>query len=154
MVCRDCDGTGFHKRLKTNKIDGNSIFDVWNMTIDEAVVFFESVNKKIADKLRCADEVLLGHLRLGQLTETLSGGENIRLKLLKEENATSLVLGIDEPFKGLGNNEIYHVARYMDKLRSKGKTIIVIEHNEAAFGYFYKKILLQEENGILIGNVI
>ena len=93
----------------------------------------------------------MGHLRLGQLTETLSGGENIRLKILKEENTTSQVLGIDEPFKGLGNNEIYHVACYMEELRRKGKTIIVVEHNDAAFKYFYKKIQLEVKKNTLIG---
>ena len=151
LICRDCEGTGFHKRLKNHIMEGKSIFDVWNMTIDESIPYFEKINKKIAAKLKGADEVLLGHLRLGQLTETLSGGENIRLKILKEENTTSQVLGIDEPFKGLGNNEIYHVACYMEKLRRKGKTIIVVEHNDAAFKYFYKKIQLEVKKNTLIG---
>lgn len=151
LICRDCAGTGFNKRLKKHLIGDSSIFDLWNMTIDEAVSFFDKVNKKVSTKLKCADEVLLGHLRLGQLTETLSGGENIRLKLLKEEGTTSQVLGIDEPFKGLGNNEIFHVASFMEKLRKKGKTIIVVEHNESAFGYFARKIYLDVKKNILVG---
>ncbi len=89
---------------------------------------------------------------IGQATTTLSGGENIRIKLLKSRSSKAEVLGIDEPFKGLSNTEIFSIICYLDLLRKSGKTIIVIDHNEQAFRYFQKHIELSIDKGIIIGN--
>ncbi|MDD3141344.1 MAG: ATP-binding cassette domain-containing protein [Lachnospiraceae bacterium] len=152
--CRDCEGTGFNKNLKKFKLYNKDFFEIWNMTIDEAIVWAEYVDKKIAKTFRTASEVLLGHLRVGQFTSTLSGGENIRIKLLKSAKTSAKVLGIDEPFKGLSNTEILCVVKFLERLRKDNKIIIVADHNEASFRYFTKHLTLSNENGILVGSDI
>lgn len=151
LECRDCEGTGFNVKLKKYLLAGKSIFDIWNMTIDDAIVFFKPLSKKIAATLEEGTSIMLGHLRIGQPTGTLSGGENIRIKILKSAHSSSKTLGIDEPFKGLNASEIYSVFQYLDYLRSKGKTVIVVDHTEAASQYFATHIELKNDNGILTG---
>lgn len=119
------------------------------MTLDEGIEFFHPINKKISDSLNDASSIMLGHLRLGQPVGTLSGGENIRIKILKSVRSTAKVLGIDEPFKGLSNSEIYCVALYLERLRESGKTIIVVDHTETAIPYFAKHIILRNRNFLL-----
>ena len=152
LECADCSGTGFNKDLAKHKIKGKSIFDIWRMTVDEAAEFFKDINPKITTALQDASSILLGHLLIGQPTSTLSGGENIRIKLLKLRNSRSDVLGIDEPFKGLSLTEIHSVVSFLMGMIAKGKTIVVIDHNEEAFPYFAKHIELTADSGILKGN--
>lgn len=152
LECADCLGTGFNKDLMKHKINGKSIFDVWRMTVDEAADFFERINPKITNALHDASSILLGHLLIGQPTSTLSGGENIRLKVLKLRNSRADVLGIDEPFKGLSLTEIHSVVAFLMDMVNKGKTIVIIDHNEEAFPYFAKHIELKYDNGILKGS--
>ncbi len=149
IECKDCHGTGFHPQLAKYRINEKSLFDIWNMTIDEAVDYYDEVDKTISTKLRNASSLLLGHLMIGQPTSSLSGGENIRIKLLKELKSKADIVGIDEPFKGLGSDEIFAVTQFLEKLRNEGKTIVVIDHTESAFKYFAQKIELQVKNGIL-----
>ena len=151
MLCKDCGGTGFNKNLQKYKLLGKSVFDVWDMTIDEAKEFFDTIDIKIARSLEQASSLLLGHLKIGQPVATLSGGENIRVKILKAMKSTAKVFGIDEPFKGLSNTEIYRVVQYLDKLRGKDKTIIVVDHSDAIEHYFAKHIELICDEGILCG---
>lgn len=151
LECADCAGTGFNKDLAKHKIKGQSIFDIWRMTVDEATEFFKDINPKITTALQDASSILLGHLLIGQPTSTLSGGENIRIKLLKLRNSRSDVLGIDEPFKGLSLTEIHSVVSFLMGMIAKGKTIVVIDHNEEAFPYFAKHIELVSDKGILKG---
>ena len=89
------------------------------------------------------------HLKKGQSTSTLSGGENIRIKILKELKSKADIVGIDEPYKGLGTEEIYAVTLFLEKLRLERKTIVVIDHTESAFKYFAQQIELHVKNGIL-----
>jgi excinuclease UvrABC ATPase subunit len=152
LICKECSGTGFNSQLKKYKVLNKSIFDIWDMTIDEAVVYFEALDKKIANILSTASDVLLGHLKIGQPTATLSGGENIRIKILKSSKTQKKYLGIDEPFKGLGSIEIDRLMKYFYKLIKDGKTLIVAEHNEEAFDYFSVKVELYEDHYRLIGN--
>lgn len=149
LMCKDCAGTGFNKILQKYKLDGKSIFDVWNMTIDESIEYFAEIDTKIIRHLEQTVSLLLGHLRIGQPISTLSGGENIRVKLLKAMKSTAKVFGVDEPFKGLSNTEIYRVVQYLDKLCQKGRTIIVVDHSEAIEHYFAKHIKLINDNGVL-----
>lgn len=151
LECQECNGTGFNKDLKKYKIAGKSIFDIWKMTISEAICYFEPLDKKIVDILEKASSIMLGHLRIGQPTSTLSGGENIRIKILKASKTTAKILGIDEPFKGLNQREIYRMVNYLDKLRAEEKTIIVIDHTDNISRYFSKNILLKNKDGKLIG---
>ena len=153
LVCKECNGTGFNAQLKKYKVCNRTIFDIWDMTIDEAVDYFETVDKKIVKILSTASEVLLGHLKIGQPTATLSGGENIRIKILKSSKTAKRYIGIDEPFKGLTNLEIDRLIQYFYGLIKGGKTLIVVEHNEDAFDYFPVKIELYEKCCNLIGNI-
>lgn len=151
LECADCLGTGFNKDLVKHKINGKSIFEIWKMTIDEATDFFKDINPKISSALADASSILLGHLNIGQPTSTLSGGENIRIKLLKLRNSKADTIGIDEPFKGLSPTEIHSVVTFLVGMIKKGKTIIVIDHNEDAFPYFAKHIELISDKGVLKG---
>ena len=97
-----------------------------------------------------ASSVLLGSIKLSQKTSTLSGGENVRIKIIKSIRSTSQFLGIDEPFRGLNKNEIYMVALFLSSLVKKGRTIIVVDHEEEAFKYFSKIINLRLVDNYLI----
>ncbi len=150
LPCEECEGTGFNRILKKYRVNNKTMFDIWNMTIDDAIEYFASLDPKIAEQLREASSILLGHLRLGQATGSLSGGENIRIKILKAAKSTASILGIDEPFKGLSPSEVYLVAAFFDRIRAKGKTILVVDHSSVAEQYFAKKIVLKNENGFLV----
>ena len=151
LECSECEGTGFNKSLKKHKLNGKSVFDIWKMTISEGIEYFSEVDSKIAKTLEKADEIMLGHLQIGQPTGTLSGGENIRIKVLKSGKATTEILGVDEPFKGLSRQEIYKMVQYFEGLRKKGKTIVIIDHTDDVEDYFSKTIMLENDNGILRG---
>lgn len=154
IECRECEGTGFNKILKKYKIKDFSIFDVWKMTLDEAVEFFEDADKNISQACVAASEIMLGHLHVGQATSTLSGGENIRIKIMKASKSTAKIIGVDEPFKGLSNIEIDAVARYLDKIREKERTLIVIDHTTGVEDYFSQWIQMENNKNILIGKIL
>lgn len=149
MKCKDCMGTGFSKKLSKFCVDGKSIQAIWQMTVDEGITFFEKYDKRISLILQNAQKLLLGHLQIGEKTQFLSGGENIRIKLLPVFLSSKKTLGIDEPFKGLNNEEIYTVAVTLNEMTKKGKTIIVVDHEESACKYFPHRIVLSNDNGIL-----
>ncbi len=150
LECQECDGTGFNKELKKYMIDGKSIFDIWQMTVEDAIIYYKNKDKKIFSILKKALFLMLGHLRIGQATTSLSGGENIRIKILKSSKKKAMFVGVDEPFKGLNQQEIYRVATYLDDLRKTGKTIFVIDHTLGVEKYFSKKINIKTKNDILI----
>ena len=154
LPCKDCRGTGFDKKLIKYQIKDKSILDVCEMTIDEACEFFENIDKRIYNTLKSAQKVLLGHLLIGERISSLSGGENIRMKLVNALKGKSEVYGIDEPFKGLDNTEIYMVVKALSELCDQGKTVIVVDHEENSFKYFYRHIELKNKNGYLIGKEI
>ena len=154
IECRECEGTGFNKILKKYKIKGASIFDVWKMTLEEAVDFFEDTDKSISKICSTASEIMLGHLHIGQPTGTLSGGENIRIKIMKASRSTARVIGVDEPFKGLSNIEIDAVAMFLNKIIEKGCTLIVIDHTAGVEDYFSQWIQIENINDILCGRIM
>lgn len=151
LECKDCKGTGFDKKLSKFKLNELSIQDIWKMTIDDAIEYFEGIDDKVLSKLRLAQSLMLGHLEIGEKTSKLSGGENIRMKLTKALDANNKVIGIDEPFKGLNSQEIFMIVKALEKLVNKGKTIIVVDHEEEGFKYFSNHIELVNKNGILCG---
>lgn len=154
IECRECEGTGFNKILKKYKIKDCSIFDVWKMTLDEAVEFFEDTDKSISKACVAASEIMLGHLHIGQATSTLSGGENIRIKIMKASRSTAKVIGVDEPFKGLSNLEIDAVANYLDRIREKERTLLVIDHTSGIEDYFSQWIQMENKKNILTGKIL
>ena len=151
LKCEECDGTGFNKAIEKYKVNGASIFDIWKMTLQEGKEFFSKTDAKIASIINTANEIMLGHIKIGQATSTLSGGENVRIKILKATKTKKNIIGIDEPFRGLSNSEIYKVAVFLDHLREKGKTIVVVDHSEYAEHFFARKITLENKERILIG---
>lgn len=151
LECKDCQGTGFDKKLTKYKINNKSIQDIWTMTISESASFFKNEDTKVYSILESASDLLLGHLKIGEKTVDLSGGENIRMKLMRANIARKTIIGVDEPFKGLNHEETYRVALKLNDLMKQGRTIIVVDHEESCFKYFSKHIVLSNENGILKG---
>ncbi|MGM9612821.1 MAG: ATP-binding cassette domain-containing protein, partial [Butyricicoccus sp.] len=110
---------------------GKNIFEVLDMTVDEAVRFFENV-PKLARRLQTMQEVGLGYVKLGQSSTTLSGGEAQRVKLATElsRRATGRTIYIlDEPTTGLHVADVHKLVDVLQQLVEKGNTVVVIEHN-------------------------
>jgi excinuclease ABC subunit A len=136
LICESCGGHRFKEEILEVKFLGRNIFDVLEMTIDEALVFFNgksTTEKKIAKKLQVLVDVGLGYVRLGQSSSTLSGGESQRIKLasfLVTENTTKSTLFIfDEPTTGLHFHDIKKLLDAFNALLDRGHTVIIIEHN-------------------------
>jgi len=136
LECESCHGKRFKQEVLDVEYRGKTIYDVLNMTIDEATVFFNetggSQEKKIVKKLNCLKEVGLGYVKLGQSSFTLSGGENQRVKLayhLGEEKAQPTLFIFDEPTTGLHFHDIKTLLKAFDALIERGHTIVIIEHN-------------------------
>ena len=139
---------------KKYKIKDKSIFDIWKMTLDEAKEYFEDIDKSVSEVCATASEIMLGHLHIGQATGILSGGENIRVKIMKATKSKADIIGIDEPFKGLNNTEVYAVAKFLDHIRGKGRTILVIDHSTGVDRYFSQWIQLENKKDILQSKTI
>ncbi|GGF98596.1 excinuclease ABC subunit A [Rhodococcoides trifolii] len=126
-MCETCQGRRFRSGAIKYTVDGISIADVFEMSVDDAVGFFEV--KKIRDILsRCVD-VGLGYLSLGQNLSSLSGGERQRLKLATELVGSSPILVLDEPTTGLHPSDVANLIALLSGMVDEGRTVIVIEHN-------------------------
>ncbi len=131
VECETCQGKRFNRETLEIRYKGKSISDVLNMTIDEAVVFFEHI-PKIHRKLKTIHDVGLGYITLGQQSTTLSGGEAQRIKLaseLSKRDTGNTFYILDEPTTGLHFEDIRVLMDVLNKLANKGNTILVIEHN-------------------------
>jgi excinuclease ABC subunit A len=131
VPCEVCKGARYNRETLEVKYKGKTISDVLNMTIDEAVEFFENV-PKIARRLKVIQDVGLGYIRLGQPATTLSGGEAQRVKLATElsRRSTGKTLYIlDEPTTGLHTADIAKLLAILQRRVEGGDTVIVIEHN-------------------------
>ena len=136
LECESCHGKRFRKDVLDVEYRGKNISDILDMTIDEAVDFFQkekgNTEKKIAKKLLSLQQVGLGYVKMGQSSFTLSGGENQRVKLafhLSEEKAQPTLFIFDEPTTGLHFHDIKTLMKAFDALIARGHTIIIIEHN-------------------------
>ncbi len=131
VPCEVCHGARYNRETLEVKYKGKTISDVLNMTIEEAVEFFENV-PRIANKLKVIQDVGLGYVKLGQPATTLSGGEAQRVKLATElsRRSTGKTLYIlDEPTTGLHTADIAKLLSILHRLVDGGDTVIVIEHN-------------------------
>ena len=131
VPCEVCHGTRYNRETLQIKYKGKSIYDVLNMTVDEAIVFFEN-HPKVKNKLNVLKDVGLGYIKLGQSAPTLSGGEAARVKLAKElqKKATGKSLFIlDEPTTGLHSYDIRKLLGILERIVDNGDTVLVIEHN-------------------------
>lgn len=131
VPCEVCGGTRYNHETLQIKYRGKSVADVLDMTIDEAVSFFEN-HPKIYDKLKTIQDVGLGYIKLGQSAPTLSGGEAQRVKLASElyKRITSKTLFIlDEPTTGLHTDDVKRLVSVLHRIVDQGATMVVIEHN-------------------------
>ena len=131
VPCEVCHGARYNRETLEVKYKGKSIYDVLEMTVEEAVNFFSAV-PKIHKKLSTLFEVGLGYVKLGQSATTLSGGEAQRVKLATElsKPATGRTIYIlDEPTTGLHTADVHRLIEVLEKLVDKGNTVLVIEHN-------------------------
>ncbi|SFW19084.1 excinuclease ABC subunit UvrA [Cellulophaga fucicola] len=129
--CETCNGKRFNRETLEIRYKGKSISDVLEMTIDEAVTFFENI-PKINRKLKTIQDVGLGYISLGQQSTTLSGGEAQRIKLateLSKRDTGNTFYILDEPTTGLHFEDIRVLMEVLNKLVDKGNTVLVIEHN-------------------------
>ncbi|MCF2644150.1 excinuclease ABC subunit UvrA [Prevotella stercorea] len=133
LECDACHGKRFKKEILDVRFHDKNIYDVLNMTVSEAIDFFEKYGEKqIADKLQPLDAVGLGYIKLGQSSSTLSGGENQRVKLayfIGQERQEPTLFIFDEPTTGLHFHDIHRLLKSFNTLIEKGHSIIVIEHN-------------------------
>jgi len=131
ITCRQCGGKRYNRETLAVRYKGKSISDILDMTINEAVEFFEN-HPVILRKIKVLQEVGLGYIKLGQPSTTLSGGENQRVKLASELSkiATGKTLYVlDEPTTGMHFEDIKMLLEVLQKIVDKGNTVIVIEHN-------------------------
>lgn len=129
--CETCNGKRFNRETLEIRYKGKSIADVLEMTINEAVTFFENI-PKINRKLKTIQDVGLGYISLGQQSTTLSGGEAQRIKLateLSKRDTGNTFYILDEPTTGLHFEDIRVLMEVLNKLADKGNTVLVIEHN-------------------------
>ncbi len=131
VECETCQGKRFNRETLEIRYKGKSISDVLEMTIDEAVDFFEHI-PKIYRKLKTIKDVGLGYITLGQQSTTLSGGEAQRIKLateLSKRDTGNTFYILDEPTTGLHFEDIRVLMKVLNKLVDKGNTVLIIEHN-------------------------
>ena len=131
VECETCLGKRFNRETLEIRYKGKSISDVLNMTVDEAVVYFENI-PKIYRKVKTIQDVGLGYITLGQQSTTLSGGEAQRIKLateLSKKDTGNTFYIMDEPTTGLHFEDIRVLMDVINKLVNKGNTVLIIEHN-------------------------
>ncbi len=131
VPCEVCQGKRYNRETLEVKFKGKTIYDVLEMTVDEALEFFES-HSKIARKLKTLSDVGLGYVKLGQSATTLSGGEAQRVKLATElarRSTGKTIYILDEPTTGLHTADVANLLKVLNALVDTGNTVVVIEHN-------------------------
>jgi len=131
VPCESCNGKRYNKETLEVRFKGKSIADVLNMTINQAVEFFEN-QPSILNKIQTLQDVGLGYIKLGQSSTTLSGGESQRVKLateLSKRDTGKTLYILDEPTTGLHFEDIRVLLGVLNRLVNKGNTVIIIEHN-------------------------
>ena len=131
VPCEECHGKRYNRETLEVRFKGKSIADVLDMTINQAVEFFENV-PDILRKIKTIQDVGLGYIKLGQPSTTLSGGESQRVKLateLSKKDTGKTLYILDEPTTGLHFEDIRILMEVLQRLVSKGNTVIIIEHN-------------------------
>jgi len=131
VPCETCNGKRYNRETLEVRFKGKSIADVLNMTINQAVEFFEN-QQSILNKIKTLQDVGLGYVKLGQSSTTLSGGESQRVKLateLSKKDTGKTLYILDEPTTGLHFEDIRVLLKVLNRLADKGNTVIIIEHN-------------------------
>ena len=161
LTCDACHGKRFSKSALEVTYRGKNIYDVLDMTVNQAIEFFSASNtfneKKIVNRLKPLQDVGLGYIKLGQSSSTLSGGENQRVKLasfLSGDRKQHTMFIFDEPTTGLHMHDINTLMRSFDRLVQHGHTLVVIEHNLDVIKCADHVIDLGPEGGDKGGNVV
>ena len=158
LECESCHGKRFKKDTLEVTYEGKNIYDVLEMTVNQAIEFFDAHGqKKIVKKLQPLQEVGLGYIKLGQSSSTLSGGENQRVKLayfLSMEKAQPTIFVFDEPTTGLHFHDIKKLLEAFDALIERGHTVVIIEHNMDVIKCADYIIDLGPEGGEQGGNIV
>lgn len=131
VECEECGGKRYHREILEVRYRGKSINDILNLSIEQAVEFFENI-PSILHKIKTLDDVGLGYITLGQQSTTLSGGEAQRVKLASElakKDTGNTFYILDEPTTGLHFEDVKILLDVLNKLVDKGNTVVVIEHN-------------------------
>ena len=156
VKCEECKGERYNRETLSVKYKGKSISDVLEMTVEEALHFFENI-PIIRNKLQTLHDVGLSYIKVGQPGTTLSGGEAQRVKLSKElsRKATGKTLYIlDEPTTGLHFHDVKKLLDVLLRLRENGNTVLVIEHNMDVIKTADHIIDLGPEGGYKGGEII
>lgn len=156
VPCESCDGKRYNKETLEVRFKGKSIADVLNMTINQAVEFFEN-QPSILNKIKTLQDVGLGYIKLGQSSTTLSGGESQRVKLateLSKRDTGQTLYILDEPTTGLHFEDIRVLLGVLNRLVDKGNTVIIIEHNMDVIKVADYIIDIGPEGGAAGGKVI
>ncbi len=162
LICESCNGKRFKDEVLDVKFANKNIFELLDMTVDEAIDFFEQTNealpKRINEKIKLLEKVGLGYVKLGQPSSTLSGGESQRIKLAsflaKEHEQKQMLFIFDEPTTGLHFHDIRKLLIAFNALLDRGHTVVVIEHNAEIIKSADWIIDLGPEGGDLGGCVI
>lgn len=131
VPCETCKGKRYNRETLEVRFKGKSISDVLEMTVEQAVDFFDN-QPKILRKIKTLNDVGLGYISLGQHATTLSGGEAQRVKLateLSKKDTGKTLYILDEPTTGLHFQDIQHLLDVLNRLVDKGNTVLIIEHN-------------------------
>jgi len=156
VLCETCQGKRYNRETLEVRFKGKSINDVLNMTIDQAVEFFEN-HPSIIQKIKTLRDVGLGYITLGQQSTTISGGEAQRVKLaaeLSKRDTGQTIYILDEPTTGLHFEDIKVLLNVLDRLVNRGNTILVIEHNMDVIKMADHIIDLGPEGGIRGGEIV
>ena len=159
MVCDQCHGKRFKQDILDVLYRGKNIYDVLEMTVNQAIDFFseDPACKKIVARLKPLQDVGIGYVKLGQPGSTLSGGESQRVKLasfLAQENATPTLFIFDEPTTGLHHRDIDVLLSALNALISRGHTVLIIEHNPMVILAADHVIDLGKEGGDAGGHIV
>lgn len=156
VPCEVCHGKRYNRETLEVRYKGKSIADILNMTINQAVEFFENV-PNILNKIKTLQEVGLGYIKLGQSSTTLSGGESQRVKLateLSKRDTGKTLYILDEPTTGLHFEDIRILMDVLQTLVDRGNTVIIIEHNLDVIKLADYIIDIGPEGGRNGGNII
>ncbi len=156
VPCETCKGKRYNRETLEVRFKGKSISDVLDMTVEDAVQFFEN-QPRILRKIKTLNEVGLGYISLGQHATTLSGGEAQRVKLateLSKKDTGKTFYILDEPTTGLHFQDILHLLDVLNKLVEKGNTVLIVEHNLDVIKVADHIIDLGPEGGGKGGNIV
>ncbi|MBS4061954.1 MAG: excinuclease ABC subunit UvrA [Bacteroidetes bacterium] len=156
VLCEDCNGKRYNRETLEVRYRGKSINDVLNLTIDQAIDFFENI-PSILHRIKTLKDVGLGYLSLGQASTTISGGEAQRVKLaseLSKKDTGKTLYILDEPTTGLHFEDVKVLLDVLNKLVDKGNTVVIIEHNMEVIKVSDHIIDLGPEGGDKGGSII